>query len=265
MLNKPRVTSLQFLNRLVWLDGEPLLDYVQPYRRKLFTQALDTFDRHGRPKYSMVLCGRAKKNWKSTDLILAALFVLMIRRSPQDSDGLILANDSDQAADDLKLAKRLVQINPCLAAEIEVYANELRLRDGTATLKILPAKDVAGAHGKSAAIVCFDEIHGYKDWSLLEALSPDPTRDCLTWITSYASLYNKAGAPLYDLMRIGKSGKDKRMLFSCTQATTPLMRGSPSCRPRSAPIHRCRRGRMVPVIWKRSERGCLLVASAVCI
>jgi hypothetical protein len=50
---------------------------------------------------------------------------------------------------------------------------------------VLPAKDVAGTHGKSAAFVGFDEIHAYRDWSLMEALQPDPTRiDTLQWITS---------------------------------------------------------------------------------
>jgi hypothetical protein len=42
----------------------------------------------------------------------------------------------------------------------------------------------------------------------LEALQPDPTRaDVLTWVTSYASLFATTGAPLFDLMQIGKAGK----------------------------------------------------------
>jgi hypothetical protein len=185
-------TSLQFFGHLKWLEGTPLLDHIEPYRRDLFGKALDSFDALGRPLYSMVLAGRAKKNAKSLDLILAALFVLMIRRSVQGSDGFILANDADQAADDLSLAKKLIRVNPDLAAEIETLSNELRLRDGTATLKILPAKDTVGAHGKSAAFIGYDEIHGYKDWSLLEALQPDPTRpDVLQWVTSYASLFTR--------------------------------------------------------------------------
>jgi hypothetical protein len=113
------------------------------------------------------------------------------------------------------LAKKLVAANPDLAAEVATLSNEVRLRDGSASLKILPAKDVAGSHGKTFAFVGFDEIHAYKDWSLIEALSPDPTRtDSLTWITSYASIYARAGAPLFDLMNIGKAGRDPRMLFS---------------------------------------------------
>jgi hypothetical protein len=235
----PRVTSLAFFAQLKWIDGDPLLDCIEGYRRELFTQALDTFDANGRPLYSMVLAGRGKKNWKTADLILAALFVLVIRRSVQGSDGFILANDQDQAADDLQLAKKLVACNPDLAAEVDVYANELRLRDGSASLRILPAKDIAGAHGKSAAFIGYDEIHAYKDWSLLEALQPDPTRpDALQWVTSYASLFTTAGAPLHDLLAIGKSGKDPRMLFSwysgdyCTDEKfadlPPLQRANPS-------------------------------------
>jgi hypothetical protein len=59
--------------------------------------------------------------------------------------------------------------NPDLAAEVMSLSSELRLRDGTAALKILPAKDVAGTHGKTFAFVGFDEIHAYRDWALIEA------------------------------------------------------------------------------------------------
>jgi hypothetical protein len=61
----------------------------------------------------------------------------------------------------------------------------------------------------------FDEIHAYRNWDLFEALAPDPTRlDALTWITSYASIFNSPGAPLYDLTQQGKKDEDPRMLFS---------------------------------------------------
>jgi hypothetical protein len=236
---KRRVISLQFFSRLRWLDGRSLLDTIEDYRREIFRKALDGFDASGRPLYSLILSGRGKKNAKSLDLILAGLFVLVIRRSPQGSDGFILANDAGQAADDLNLGKKLIACNPVLASEIEVMASELRLKDGSASLKILPAKDTFGAHGKSAAFVGFDEIHGYRDWSLMEALQPDPTRtDALMWVTSYASLYATVGAPLHDLMAIGKAGKDKRMLFSwysgdyCTDSAftelPPEARANPS-------------------------------------
>src|SRR5579863_8022491 len=109
-----RPTSLQFFSRLVWIDGKPLLPTVEPYRRRLFQSALDTVGPDGLPAINFVLAGRGKKNWKSADLVLAALYKLVISDTPQGSDGFILANDEGQAADDLSLAKKLVAINPDL-------------------------------------------------------------------------------------------------------------------------------------------------------
>jgi hypothetical protein len=45
-------------------------------------------------------------------------------------------------------------------------------------------------------------------------MAPDPTRrDALQWITSYDTIYNTPGVPLYDLKQIGFAGTDQRMLF----------------------------------------------------
>ena len=41
--------QLEFFGRLRWIDGRPLLDTIEPYRRELFTKALDTFEPDGRP------------------------------------------------------------------------------------------------------------------------------------------------------------------------------------------------------------------------
>jgi hypothetical protein len=79
-------------------------------------------------------------------------------------------------------------------------------------LQILPAGDVAGAHGKTYGFCGFDEIHAYRNHDLFEALAPDPSRlDALIWITSYAGLRHAPGIPLYDFMRAGKARDDLRM------------------------------------------------------
>jgi hypothetical protein len=76
---KAQVTALQFFSRLQWLDGRLLLDTIEPYRRRLLTTALDTRRPDGVPTYNFILSGRAKKNWKTTDLVLAGLYCLVIR------------------------------------------------------------------------------------------------------------------------------------------------------------------------------------------
>jgi hypothetical protein len=205
---------LDFFARLNWLDGRPLLDTIEPYRQAIFEKVLYTFD-GDRPLYNLAVCGRAKKNWKTADLILAALYRLLVWPSPQGNDCFILANDEGQAADDLDLAKKLVTANPIVAREVDQRAKEIIRRDGCGRMQILPARDIAGAHGKTYLLVGFDEIHAYRSHDLFEALAPDPTRlDALTWITSYAGIRHAVGIPLYDLMQAGRRGDDPRMYFS---------------------------------------------------
>lgn len=212
---KPSITSIQFLSKLVWLDGRPLLDMVEPYRREIFVQALDTFGPDDWPVFNLILAGRGKKNWKSQDMVDAAFYCTLIRRSVQGSSSLLLASDEGQAADDLDLAKQLVAVNPLLRSEFDVLAKELKLKDGSGSIRILPVGDAGGLHGKTFAFLGLDEIHTQADWRILEALQPDPTRrDALTWITSYDSVDDVEGQPLHDLKTIGMAGTDPRMLFS---------------------------------------------------
>ncbi len=53
--------------------------------------------------------------------------------------------------------------------------------DGAGELAILPARDVAGSHGKTYLFIGFDEIHGYRSWDIFEALAPDPSRLFFSW------------------------------------------------------------------------------------
>ncbi len=127
----------------------------------------------------------------------------------------MLANDLDQANDDLELAKKLVSVNPILDNAVRVKQRVIERKDGKGFIEILPAQDVIGSHGKTYLFTGFDEIHGHKNWDLVEAMQLDPTRpDALMWITSYASIYHRPGIPLFDLLAMGKKGTDPRMYFS---------------------------------------------------
>jgi len=69
MIDAP--SPLAFFDKLRWLDGRPLLKTIEPYRRHIFEAVLYTFD-GDRPRYNLAVCGRAKKNWKTSDLELFA-------------------------------------------------------------------------------------------------------------------------------------------------------------------------------------------------
>lgn len=209
-----QVPPMQFFGHLKWIDGRPLTSVIEPYRAKIFTEALYTFE-DGRPQYNWVLCGRGKKNWKSADLVLAMFYSFFAWKSPGGNDSFLLANDEGQAADDLQLANKIIDVNPILKSEVTQLKKEIVRRDGKGIAKILPAKDVAGSHGKTYKFIGFDEIHPYKNWDIFEALAPDPTRhDAMTWVTTYASLYHAPGYPLFDLLRQAKKGDDPRFYFS---------------------------------------------------
>ena len=147
---------LEFFNHLKWLDGRPLLDTIEPYRRTILTDGLYSFDEDGRPKFNFVLCGRAR-NWKTTDLCLAALYRFLAWPSDMGNDCYILANDEGQAADDLSLVKKLIAVDLILADEVTINAKEIVRRDGRGKLQILPARDVAGQHGKTYTFCGFDK------------------------------------------------------------------------------------------------------------
>ena len=146
---------------------------------------------------------------------MAGFYRLLVWNSVGGNQCYILANDLDQANDDLELAKKIVAANPPIASFVNVKQKVIERKDGKGFLEILPAGDVIGSHGKTYLFCGFDEIHGYRTWDLLEAMQLDPTRpDALMWITSYASIYHRPGVPLFDLLAAGKRGSDPRMYFS---------------------------------------------------
>ena len=105
-------------------------------------------------------CGRAKKNWKTSDLVLAGVYRFLAWPSAAGNDCFILANDEGQAADDLSLVKKLFAANPALAKRVNVLMKEIVRKDGRGVMRILPARDVIGMHGKTFCFAGFDEIHG---------------------------------------------------------------------------------------------------------
>jgi len=217
LIRPPWISPLEFFKALKWIDGTPLLDHIEPYRREIFMRALYTFEGSGRElrrSINRVLAGRAKKNWKSADLVLGGSYIFIVPSIAQGNDCAILANDQGQANDDLDLLKKIIRSNPILRREVVIKETEIVRKDGRGSFLILPARDVVGLHGKTFAFIGYDEIHGYKNYDVLEALAGDPTRDLLEWITSYASIYNRPGVPLYDMVHAGKRGDDPRMLFS---------------------------------------------------
>ena len=67
--------------------------------------------------------------------------MLLITESHQGNDGFILANDQDQAGDDLSLAKKLVAANASEIAEVEILSTEIKRLRPAAPMACLQARN----------------------------------------------------------------------------------------------------------------------------
>lgn len=88
-----QVPILTFLRTLKWIDGQPLFDVIEPYRRRLL-ESIDTTEPDGAtPKYNFIFTSRGKKCWKTADMLFAALHRLLAWKTPLGNDCLIVSFD----------------------------------------------------------------------------------------------------------------------------------------------------------------------------
>lgn len=84
---------------------------------------------------------------------LAELFV-----GPDSAEVLAVASDLRQAMIVMRMARRMVELNPVLAERVQVYADRLYLPENDATLLPLPAEPGA-LHGHDPSLLIVDELH----------------------------------------------------------------------------------------------------------
>ena len=58
MTRRRRIGVLDFLKLVHWLDGTPILPRIEPYRRRILTDVLDTADDAGGLRYNLALLGQ---------------------------------------------------------------------------------------------------------------------------------------------------------------------------------------------------------------
>jgi hypothetical protein len=210
-----QIPPIKFFELLMWLDGTPLVNHIEQYRRDILNDVLYSFDPDGRLTYNNILTGRGKKNWKTCDMLLAALYRLVAWKTTGGNDCYIVSFDLEQAGEVIDLGKKIVRINPVLRKALKITQDEIVRRDGGGSLKIISGRDIYGQHGKTFLFLGVNEVHVQRDYSLIEGLQLDPTRpDAMIWFESYDTLFRKPGVPIYDMMVRGKAGTDPRFYFS---------------------------------------------------
>ena len=163
---------LKFFACLKWIDGTPLLDHIEPYRRRNFEEVLWTFDEAGRLFYNMALHLRSKKNWKSADLILFEFYALMCWKVSGGFIGRLFAFDEQQSKQNLDLLKKIIAANPLLNDALILRQKDVERKDGGGIIENRAGGDYKGTHGGTSDADALDEVHTLSDWRLLEALQP---------------------------------------------------------------------------------------------
>lgn len=134
-----------------------------------------------------------RANGKSA--LAAALAVAELFVGDPSAEVLVVASDQRQANIVLRMARRMVELNPVLAERCQVYADRLVVPENDATLTPLPAEPGA-LHGHDPSLLVVDELHvvteavweavtsmsGKRPESLTLAIStPATTPDCIMW------------------------------------------------------------------------------------
>jgi phage terminase large subunit-like protein len=91
-------------------------------------------------------------------MLAAALAVAELFVGPPSAEVLVVASDQRQANITMRYARRVVELNPALAARVQVYADRLVVPGNDAVLLPLPAEPGA-LHGHDPSLLIVDELH----------------------------------------------------------------------------------------------------------
>lgn len=223
----------RMLDLMHWLDGRRMADVLMDFQKDILKTFLATVREEDLALwYKRGLIHVAKKNAKTLLLILSSM-ILLHTDKPMGRKGcqiIYVANDEDQADENLDFTKKLYRVNPILLNEVQIKSNVIELKNGTGYIEIVASKNADGLHGRSYRLLCFDELHAQPDYRVLEALELDPTRpDAQQLFASYSPLTPKPGTPITDMLRQYQDRVDSRFYvfsrFGSIEEANPAMGG----------------------------------------
>src|SRR5712692_1193743 len=176
-----------FMRALVDTDTGEAFD---PYPEEIaFLEAALVRTKHGRLPYPELLYSAPKKSGKTTLAAVILLYVVLVVGG-KNAEGLVLANDYDQAQGRVfTAAVKIIRATPWLKPAATITRDRILFRLLGATIDAL-ASDAAGAAGANPVISVFDELWGYtseRATRLWDEMVPPPTRKVACRLTvSYA-------------------------------------------------------------------------------
>jgi len=199
------ISPTEFIDRVIKLNEKGQPWRLAPYQRKVLELAFKRKP-NGALVYRQIVISDVKKSGKT---FLSACLALWWSFITPNSEVIISANDREQAISRVfKTMCDLIEKNPALEQECEVYSNSISMNNGTTILAI--SSDYKGAAGSRHSLAVFDELWGAEGEAarrLFDELTPPPS-EFSSWqlITSYAGFSGESNL-LEEIYKRGVQGK----------------------------------------------------------
>ncbi|MCV7191874.1 terminase large subunit domain-containing protein [Mycolicibacterium brumae] len=175
--------------------GEPVR--LREFQREIILGAFSPGVRTG-----LVSMARANgKTGLASMLAVAELFV-----GPPSAEVLVVASDARQAGITLRMAKRMIELNPELAERCHIYADRIVLPENDGLLLPLPAEPGA-LHGHDPSLLIVDELHVVTEavWEAVTSMSGKRPESLTLAISTPAS---SPDSVMWRLVEHGRAGED---------------------------------------------------------
>ncbi len=175
---------------------------LRPFQREIVGGAFA-------PGVRTALVSLPRGNGKSA--LAAALGLAEMFVGPDSAEVLCVASDMRQAMIVLRMAKRMVELNPELEERVQVYADKLVLPENDATLLPLPAEPGA-LHGHDPSLLVVDELHVVTEsvWEAVTSVSGKRPESLTLAISTPAS---SPDSIMWQLVEHGRRGDDAAFYF----------------------------------------------------
>lgn len=175
---------------------------LRPFQREIVAGAFA-------PGIRTALVSLPRGNGKSA--LAAALSLAELFVGPDSAEVLCVASDMRQAQIVLRMAKRMVELNPVLEERVQVYADRLYLPENDAVLLPLPAEPGA-LHGHDPSLLVVDELHVVTAdvWEAVTSVSGKRPESLTLAISTPAS---SPDSVMWQLVEHGRRGDDPAFYF----------------------------------------------------
>lgn len=175
---------------------------LRPFQREIVSGAFA-------PRIRTALVSLPRGNGKSA--LAAALSLSEMFVGPDSAEVLCVASDMRQAMIVLRMARRMVELNPILAERVQVYADRLYLPENDATMLPLPAEPGA-LHGHDPSLLVVDELHVVTQevWEAVTSVSGKRPESLTLAISTPAA---SPDSVMWQLVEHGRRGDDPAFYF----------------------------------------------------